>query len=306
MILGSWQIGLLLAGLLAASSIAHARGGLGAAGSANFRNPKNLAGLCVPEADDNNRMPFVRVGYCKSLQESVMTPGSCVNKRLEQMRKRYLNPKADAEAKDPNQKPMYLSLECSKKAGPGGSDGKSIDDIAKKPKLFQNLFIQFMALAAIEESDWAHQRDQKSAESSRVLLNLDKKVSDADMDRCKKECWPKSQNKAYKFSDPHTTLICGSFFVLERALKDGELFSGRKKDPDADGKDTRKGAARLFAAFEDPPPETPGGPAQKNTAEKRREGKIERYCQQFGHSEAWVRELKDITLDGPKDGSTER
>lgn len=243
------------------SSFAYARAG--AAGSSGFR-AKDIQGFCVPEAQQKKKMTcdkgsgeeniddYVKDGYCESIRETLEKP--CVADLVEKLRKRFLDENNPDESKH-----LDLRISCTPKAANAANenDRVSTTELAKDPKKFKEMIVQFMAMNGVLGSDQdvcagvkdGPKNPQESAGNEPMgILKLKSK----DMNDEKYSCGCKFTNEDDSgAADGHRSMVCGTYMALYWADKDGTLFDGGSKKKDAEGKPTVKGAARIFPWLED-------------------------------------------------------
>jgi hypothetical protein len=276
------------------------------AGVTEMQNATNTKGLCIPDnkcaTDGKVSNPddigcFYDKGYCKALYEALTNEKSCVAKKLEEVRKRLLNETSglsQAQIQAQNKDGMsYGGLSCDSK------DQKSITDVAKKKEMFAFLVMQLMSSVAIEESGWTEKKpgggDKAESAAAKGVFNLtrDQMKDEKYACACKEMVGVGDARSTPEFEDnwpldaPHS-LVCGTYMALHHAAEDGTLFSGSsEKDPNT-GKDSLKGASKIFKSLQEPPqtatepdPENPKQP--KNRIAK----KIDNYCKKNVTVNAW-------------------
>lgn len=248
--------GLLLL-LLLTGGFAHARAGV--SGSSGFR-AKDIQGLCVPEGQQKKKMScdkgsgeesiddYVKDGYCESLREILEKP--CVNDLVEKLRKRYLG---QADQKD--HKSFSFDVACSPKDAT--ENNGSTRELAKDPKKWKEMIVQFMAANAILGSDQDVCAGVKDSPKNPQGVAGDEpvgilKLKSKEMNDEKYSCGCKFTNEDDAgAADGHRSMVCGTYMALYWAEKDETLYEGGSKIKDDDGKPTVKGAARIFPWLED-------------------------------------------------------
>lgn len=263
--------------------------------TSDYKNPKDLKGLCTPAAGNNQEF-YYKFGLCESLSQFFRKP--CMQDLLEQMRKSMVKPEDGKEA-------FSLGLSCDSKSSSSGQSG-SID--GKNKVAFDNFLMQFIAASVIQESNWDTLNGlQNTANANHDgktggLLNLtNRKIFDDPANAC--GCRTINSNgqagngKSPGDKDGFQSLNCGAYVALKQAQKDGTLFGGMKSKSNQtsgpapastgsspDDADKPKGAAVYFTSLQEentarPPSTDPNDPGYNNPKLNNLVYKLKTYCQ---------------------------
>lgn len=292
------MIKLMLLSSLIFSTIAVAAPGVSEPVHGKYKDPNDLAGLCV---GDNEKYHYSTSGHCLTIMESLRNQ-PCIKEKLEEIRLRYIRDQKFLEAnKEKNTSSPDLDFSCHHR----DDYTQDLKTLAGDPDKFAMVMMQLFALIVIEESEWKV-LDNASGDAQQPTPKCEKDCGLFGLDRermldKKYSCGCQPANKEDQIVDPtmdgHLNLKCGITMALFEAIDEKQnisILGGGKPGSEVEA----YGFAKVFKSLQTPAEDKEG----IDTPKERIAAKMRAYCEDFAFTgKTIIKWEPSPDSKGPKD-----